>query len=170
MINLRNLFSIPYRGFVGFIDTSFIVGTFLKLIEKDNWRVVIKEDRRLRELNEPNCLLLINDLNVYEIKSKLIRNYNVPFSKIDQLYDEGIRVFRNIKKIEPPIIKINNSLINWMLENDLDFKDGILIDIAQKFKLPFITSERNARTWKKAYDGVMSQKEFWNKLKEYSPR
>tara|TARA_Y100000310_G_scaffold318836_1_gene373352 strand:- start:593 stop:1105 length:513 start_codon:yes stop_codon:yes gene_type:complete len=167
MKSIRNIFKKPSRIFVGFVDTSFVEGTFLKLIEKDHWRITIKDDRRLRELNEPNCLLLINDLNVYEIKNKLIKTFNIPFSKIDKLYDEGMRVFKNIKKIEPPVVKINNSLINWMLENNLQFRDGLLIDIAQKFNLPFITSEKNARAWKEAYVGVMSQKEFWDKLEKY---
>lgn len=166
----RNFFKKPHREFVGFIDTSFIEGTFLKLIEKKHWTIKIKEDRRLKELNEPNCLLFISNLNIYEIKRKLMKEYNVPLSKVNQLYDEGIRAFKNIKKIEPPIIKVNNALIKWMLENNLEFKDGILIDIAQKFNVPFITSENNARVWKGAYNGVMSQKEFWEKLKEYSSR
>jgi len=166
-MKIRNLFKPPSRAFVGFIDTSFIEGTFLKLIEKDHWKITIKDDRRLKELNEPNCLLLINDLNVYEIKNKLIKTYNIPLYKINQLYEEGIRLFKNIKKIESPVIKINNSLIRWMLENDLQFRDGLLIDIAQRFNLPFITSERNAKIWKKAYAGVTSQKEFWSKLEEY---
>ena len=90
-------------------------------------------------------------------------------SKIDQLYEEGRRILHNIKKIEVPAIKINNSLIKWMLENNLRFKDGLLIDIAQRLNLPFITSEKNARDWKKSYEGVMSQEEFWRELEKYCP-
>ena len=142
----------------------------MKLIEKEHWTIKIKEDRRLRELSEANCILLISDLNIYEIKCKLMKEFNIPLSKVNQLYDEGIRVFKIIKKIESPIIKINNTLIKWMLENNLEFKDGILIDIAQKLNIPFITSEKNAKTWKSAYNGVKSQKEFWGELKKYSSR
>ena len=167
-MDFKNLFkrAEAQKRFSACVDTSFIEGTFLRLIEKDHWKGTIKEDKRLRDLNEANCLLLINDLNVYEIKNDLIKKHNVPISRVDQLYDKGIRSFRNVRRIEPPIIKVNNALINWMLENRLDFKDGVLIDIAQRLKIPFITSERKAGEWKKAYSGVMTVEEFWDKVRK----
>lgn len=163
---IDKLLKRPEKRLSACIDTCFIEGTFLKLIEKESWRIRIKEDRRLKELNESNCLLLINDLNVYEIKNSL-KKFNVPINRINQLYEEGRRILKCVKKIEAPAIKINNSLIIWMLENDLDFRDGLLINIAQKLELPFITSEKNAIKWKKAYEGVMSQEDFWKELEKY---
>ena len=64
------------------------------------------------------------------------------------------------------LFQINPSLINWMLRYRLDFADGLLINIAQRLQLPFITSERKAEKWKEAYEGVMSQEDFWRILEK----
>ena len=55
-----------------------------------------------------------------------------------------------------------------MIKNNLELKDGLLINFAQSLDIPFITSERKAEKWKNAYAGVMSQTDFWNELKKNS--
>ncbi len=154
------------KKFIFCLDTSFIEGTILKLIQKGNWNIDIKEDKRLNELNSKSCLLLINDINIYEIKNKLLREFNLPLSKIDEVYRNSILKFNNIKYVSIGDIKINHPFVNWLLKHKLSLEDGLLINIAQRLELPFVTSERKAKIWKDAYKGVMSQEEFWDELRK----
>ena len=52
-----------------------------------------------------------------------------------------------------------------MLKHRLTLNDGLLINIAQRMEVPFITSERKAEKWKEAYSGIMSQEDFWKEMK-----
>ena len=150
------------------VDTNFIEGTVLRNIEKGSWKIKIKDNQRLKALNDCNCLLFINDINVYEIKNKLLKDFSVPFTKLDEIYNSALCVFTKIKVIRIGEIKINPSLVNWMLKHKLALVDGLLIDIAQKVELPFVTSERKAKEWKKAYEGIMTQDEFWKVIRKIS--
>jgi len=165
-----NLFSKPKKEFIGCIDSSFIEGTFLKLIEKDGWNIKIKEDRRLNELNKCNCQLFINDINIYEIKNKLLSEFNIPLGRLDEFYNKFICSFANVKRINIGEIKITPNLVNWMLKHRLKLNDGLLINIAQRMEVPFITSERKAEKWKEAYNGIMSQEDFWKEMKSEENR
>ncbi len=161
-----NYFGKESERFVCFLDTSFIAGTVLKSIEKDKWKIKIKLDKRMDELNSSNCLLLINDIVTYEIKKNLIKEFNIPKWKINEIYSIALSNFKNIKYFPTGEIKINQALINWMIKHDLDFMDGLLITIAQKLEIPLVSSERKALEWKKIYSGVMTQNEFWNELRK----
>ncbi len=156
------------RKFIGCIDTCFIEGTMLKVIEKETWKIEIKDDvgERLKSLNEANCLLLINSINEFEIKSKLMRSFGIPFERVNGVYEEIERIFVNVKSIEIDEVRITSSLVNWMLRNRLMLRDGLLIATAKRLEVPFITSERKADLWKNAYEGVMDQKEFWERVRQ----
>jgi len=163
---LKHIFKQSQMKFMCCVDTNFIEGTVLKIIEKESWKIEIKDDSRLKLLNECDCLIFVNDINIYEIKSKLLKDFNIPFDRLDEIYNSAMSYFVNIKRMKVEDIKISPPLINWMLKHRLGLKDGLLIDIAQKIELPFVTSERRAKEWKKAYSGIMSQEEFWSKIKE----
>jgi len=125
-----------------------------------------REIERLKDLNKYKCILLINDINVYEIKNKLLREFNVPYWKLEDVYSSAMTKFENIIYMPIGEIKITPALVNWMLKHKLTLKDGLLINIAQRLKIPFVTSERKSEKWKQAYKGVMSQNEFWNELRK----
>ncbi len=163
---MNGWFNKESRKFVCFLDTSFIVGTIFKSIEKDTWKIRIKIDKCIEELNNSNCLLLINDLVVYEIKKNLIKDFTVHKWKVDEIYSLALSSFKNVKYFPTGEVKINQALVNWMIKHDLDFVDGLLINIAQRLEIPLVSSERKALEWKKIYSGVMTQDEFWNELRK----
>jgi|GEM_PF-4645290 len=162
--NLKNIFKNTRRQFVGCIDTCFIEGTVLKHIEKSSWKIKIKDDfnERLKNFLNINCILLINEINEFEIKNKLLKDYSISMIQAKSIFDRSIDMLKVVKKIQIKEIRITSDLIHWMLKNRLSFQDGLLISIAQKLQVPFITSEKRAENWKSAYEGVIGEKEFWN--------
>lgn len=125
-------------------------------------------DERFRRLSELKGIkLCICEINEFEIKSKLRKEYSIPLNRVYHIYDEVMDKLKHIIKIKIDLVKFTPELTKWMLANDLDFKDALLINIAQLLQIPFVTSERRADRWKNAYDGVMSDREFWSKLEKY---
>ena len=164
----RGLFRKSEKKSIFCIDTCFIEGTILKHIERDTWNIKIKDDfnERLRRLNRQDIILLINEINEFEIKSKLMRQFSLSLNKANFIYDNAMILLKNISKAEIKDIKLTPRLINWMLVYGLDFKDGLLISIAERLELPFVTSERNAEKWKNAYSGVLKERDFWDLLEK----
>ena len=137
--SFKNIFRNTEKQFVGCIDTCFIQGTILKQIEKKNiWKVKIKDDfgERLKRFQDSKCLLFINEINEFEMKNKLLKSYNISLPKAKDIFDKSITLLRVVRKFQIKEIRITSDLIHWMLKNELDFKDGLLISIAQKLEIP----------------------------------
>ena len=96
---LKHIFKQSQMKFMCCVDTNFIEGTVLKIIEKESWKIEIKDDSRLKLLNECDCLIFVNDINIYEIKSKLLKDFNIPFDRLDEIYNSAMSYFVNIKRM-----------------------------------------------------------------------
>jgi hypothetical protein len=94
------------------VDTCFILGSVLKSIEKGKWKINIKEDKRFKELLNASIIFLITELNVYEIKRVLVRNYSISIDSSHNILASILNKEKNIVYISMKEIKIEPSLIN----------------------------------------------------------
>lgn len=155
-----------------FADSGFIMGSILEELSKKtiNFRKEIKPDSKLKTLlrESYDLIIFINNLNEFEIRRKISREFHCDNLEAKRIFDKVLDSFPSLSKLRKMDIKITSKLINWMLSNSLDFRDGLLIASAQKLEIPFVTSEKKKLEYfKKAYSGVMSRKEFIEKLEKY---
>lgn len=150
-----------------YVNSSFICGEVIKSIQKDYWKEEFKSNKRLMELLEGDIVFIISSLTEFEIKKRLIRKYNKTFEESNKILEEFKSKFPKLITVDIKDIKITFNLLNWILKQDLGFRDGIHIIVAQRLDIPLITSERdkNLNKWKKAYEGVYSIENFWKVIK-----
>ena len=92
--------------FVCCLDTNFIEGIILKNIRNPKWFEWIQQDRRLLALNQANALLLINEINEYEIRTHLIKRFGFSIKESEKIFNTSIGFFNTIKQIPIKEIKI----------------------------------------------------------------
>ncbi len=123
----------------------------------------LQRSQKFELLRRAKALLLISDLNEYEIRRRLMQDFRKTFTEAKVLYTEFLNLLPAFE-IQIKDLHITPALINTMLQYKLGFRDGLHIFLAQKMKVPLITNERRAEQWKKVYPKVYTLEEFWKEL------
>lgn len=163
------------------VDTCFVLGDIMRLaqdykkrrIRKKKWKRIefkesIKRMPRIEEIAKRNVSLWFSTITEYEIRKKLQFSMGLTFSEANELCIGLINNPENpFAKYEiKDKIHLESNFINWALQHKLDLNDAIQIAFAKRMKWYFVTSEKKSEEWKKAYEGVINQNEFWAKIEK----